>query len=144
MWVVILIFGFTTWPAVARLIRAYYLGFREREFVQAAQAMGVSSRRIMVRHILPNVLSPVIVTSTLYVAIFIMGEAALDYLGVDVHPPTVSWGLAIANAQGYFAIDNWWPFVFPGMFLLLTVLAINFLGDGLRDALDVRAQQVGL
>lgn len=140
MWMVILIFGLTTWPAVARLLRAYYLSFREREFIQAAHAMGVSDMRIMFRHVLPNTLSPVIVTTTLYVAIFISSEAAIDYLGVGIRPPSVSWGLALADSQAYFGANNWWAALFPGLFILITVLAINFLGDGLRDALDVRSR----
>lgn len=140
MWVVILIFGLTSWPGVARLVRAYYLTFRAQEFTQAARAIGVSDTRIIFRHILPNALSPVIVATTLGVAGFIVAEASIDFLGVGIQPPTVSWGLALTNAQDYFGTGNWWWAFFPGLFILITVLAINFLGDGLRDALDVRAR----
>jgi peptide/nickel transport system permease protein len=140
-WVyVVLIFGITTWPIIARLIRAYYLTYRDQEFTQAARAIGVSDVRIIFRHILPNALSPVIVSATLLVAGFIVAEAAIDYLGVGIRPPTVSWGLSLSNAQDYFGVGNWWWAFFPGLFILLTVLSINFLGDGLRDALDVRAR----
>jgi peptide/nickel transport system permease protein len=140
MWFIILIFGVLSWPGAARLVRSYYLTFRNQEFAEAARAVGVSDTRIIFRHILPNALSPVIVSTTLAVAAFITSEAAIDYLGVGIKPPTVSWGLALSNSQDYFGEGNWWWALFPGIFLLLTTLAINFLGDGLRDALDVRAR----
>lgn len=137
---IVAIFGVTGWPGVARLIRSYYLTFRNQEFTEAARAVGVSDSRIIFRHILPNALSPVIVTTTLGVAGYIIFEAALDFLGVGIRPPAVSWGLALANAEDYFGVGNWWWAFFPGAFILLTVLSINFLGDGLRDALDVRSK----
>lgn len=140
MWLIILIFGVLSWPGAARLVRGYYLTFRTQEFTEAARAVGVSDTRIIFRHILPNALSPVIVATTLAVAGFITAEAAIDYLGVGIRPPTVSWGLALSNSQQYFGEGNWWWAFFPGIFLLLTTLAINFLGDGLRDALDVRSR----
>ena len=139
-WFIILIFGFLGWPGVARLIRSYYLTLREQEFTDAARAVGVGSWRIIFRHIMPNALSPVIVSFTLSVAAFIAGEAAIDFLGVGIHEPNVSWGLALSNAQTYLLLGNWWGALFPGLALLLTVLAVNFLGDGLRDALDVKAK----
>lgn len=138
--IIILLFGVLSWPGAARLVRSYYLTFREQEFTQAARAVGVGDARIMFRHILPNALSPIIVAATLAVAGFITSEAAIDFLGVGIKPPTVSWGLGLANAQDYFGEGNWWWAFFPGMFLLMTTLAINFLGDGLRDALDVRSR----
>lgn len=140
VFVIIGIFGFLGWSGTARLIRSYYLTFREQEFTDAARAVGVSSPRIIFRHILPNALSPVIVSFTLAVAAFISGEAAVDFLGVGIHTPDTSWGLALAGAQSDLIVGNWWWAVFPGVCLLLMVLAINFLGDGLRDALDVRAK----
>lgn len=140
MWFIIIIFGVLSWPGAARLVRGYYLTFREQEFTQAARAVGVSDSRIIFRHILPNALSPVIVATTLAVAGFIIAEAAIDFLGVGIRQPTVSWGLALANSQDYFGTGNWWWALFPGIFLLLTTLSINFLGDGLRDALDVRSR----
>jgi ABC-type dipeptide/oligopeptide/nickel transport system permease subunit len=139
--VIVAIFAVTSWPFVARLIRAYYLTFRTQEFTQAARAVGVSDVRIMFRHILPNALSPVIVSATLLVAIFIVAEASIDFLGVGIKPPTTSWGFALTNAQDYFGVGNWWWAFFPGLFILITVLSINFLGDGMRDALDVRARR---
>jgi peptide/nickel transport system permease protein len=138
--IIIGIFGFLGWSGIARLIRSYYLTLRAQEFTEAARAVGVSSPRIIFRHILPNALSPVIVSFTLSVAAFISGEAAVDFLGVGIHTPSVSWGLALAGAQGELIVGNWWWAFFPGVCLLLMVLAVNFLGDGLRDALDVRAK----
>ncbi|HZU11883.1 MAG TPA: ABC transporter permease [Chloroflexota bacterium] len=137
---VILILGLLSWSPTARLVRSYFLSLRSQEFVQAAQALGVSSPRIMFKHMLPNALSVVIVSSTLNVAGFIIAEAAIDFLGVGIHTPNVSWGLALANSESYIADGNWWWPLFPGLALLITVLSVNFLGDGLRDALDVRAK----
>jgi peptide/nickel transport system permease protein len=138
--IIILLFGILSWPGAARLVRSYYLTFRNQEFTEAARAVGVGDARIIFRHILPNALSPIIVAATLAVASFIGSEAAIDFLGVGIHPPTVSWGLALTDAENYFTEGNWWWPFFPGFFLLLTTLAINFLGDGLRDALDVRSR----
>lgn len=135
--VIVLIFGLISWPGTARLVRSYYLTLRTQEFVLAARASGASHARLMFRHILPNALSTVIVSATLLVANFIVAEAAIDYLGVGIKPPEVSWGLSLTNSQEFFTAGNWWWPFFPGMFILLTVLSINFLGDGLRDALDV-------
>jgi peptide/nickel transport system permease protein len=140
VWFIIAIFAFVSWPGVARLVRSYYLSFRQQEFVEAARAVGASDVRIIFRHILPNALSVVIVATTLNIANFIITEAAIDFLGVGIHPPQVSWGLALADAQDYLTVGNWWWALFPGLALLITVLAANFMGDGLRDALDVRAK----
>lgn len=137
---IIIIFGVLGWPGVARLIRSYYLTFRAQEFVEAARAVGVSAPRIIFRHILPNSLSPVIVSFTLLVAGYITAEAAIDFLGLGLTAPNVSWGLALSTSQQEFIFGNWWSTIFPGMALLITVLAVNFLGDGLRDALDVKAK----
>jgi peptide/nickel transport system permease protein len=141
MWLIVLIFGVLSWPGAARLVRGYYLTYRQQEFTEAARAVGVSDTRIMFRHILPNAMSPVIVATTLAVAGFIGAEAAIDFLGVGIKSPTVSWGLSLANSQNYFGEGNWWWALFPGLFLLITTLAINFMGDGLRDALDVRSRR---
>lgn len=138
--VIVLLFGVLSWPGAARLVRSYYLTFREQEFTEAARAVGVSDARIIFRHILPNALSPIIVATTLAVAGFIITEAAIDFLGVGIKEPTVSWGLSLASSEEFIGTGNWWWPFFPGVFLLLTVLAINFLGDGLRDALDVRSK----
>lgn len=135
----IVLFGFATWPSVARLVRGYFLSLKEREFAEAARAFGVSTPRIIMRHLLPNALDVVIVAFTLNTALFIVIEATLDLLNVG--PGTVTWGkeLAITYYAGGVISGYWWQFAFPGGALLVTVLAINFLGDGLRDALDVTA-----
>lgn len=138
---VILAFTLLSWPGVARIVRTYYLTLREQQFVEAARAMGASDLRIIVRHILPNALSPIIVLFTLYVASFMTLEATLDFLGLGIaFPPTPTWGNMLTNAQDELLIGHWWWATFPGLALLLTVLAINWIGDGLRDALDVRDQ----
>lgn len=137
---IIFIFGFLTWPGTARLVRSSYLSMREAEFIESARAVGVNDWRIMFRHILPNVLSPVIVVTTLSVAAFVGLEATLDFLGLGVSYPTATWGNILTDAQGDLLVGDWWWAFFPGLFLVLTVLAVNFVGDGLRDALDVRTR----
>ena len=130
-----------SWPASARLVRSLYLTLRESEFVEAARAVGVNQWRIIFRHVLPNALSPIVVVTTLNVAVFIILEATLDFLGLGIHfPPTASWGNTLTASQGVIPLGIWWWPLFPGMFLVITVLAINFVGDGLRDALDVRSR----
>jgi peptide/nickel transport system permease protein len=139
---VILAFSLLSWPGVARIVRSYYLTLREQEFIEAARAVGVHQFRIIFRHMLPNAIGPIIVLFTLYVASFITLEATLDFLGLGIaFPPTPTWGNLLTNAQDELLIGHWWWATFPGLLLLLTVLAINFLGDGLRDALDVRSQE---
>jgi peptide/nickel transport system permease protein len=137
---IVLLFGVLSWPGAARLVRSYYLSFRSQDFTEAARALGVSDTRIIYRHILPNALSPLIVAATLNVAGFIIAEAAIDFLGVGIRQPAVSWGFALASAQNYIVQGIWWWTFFPGLFLLITVMSFNFLGDGLRDALDVRSR----
>src|SRR2546423_1714661 len=140
LWVIIGIFAVFTWPGLARLARSSYLSLRTQEFAEAARAVGVSNTRIIFRHLLPNALRPVIVATTLNVASFIVVEAAIDFLGAGVKYPDASWGNILANAQTGFSNGNWWWATFPGIALILTVLAVNFIGDGLGDALDVRSK----
>jgi peptide/nickel transport system permease protein len=135
--VVIFLIAFATWPYMARIVRGLVLSLREREFVEASHALGASNRRIMSREILPNIAAPVIVYATLQVPINILFEAALSYLGIGIKPPTTSWGQMISSATPIFN-TAWWFMVFPGVALLITVLAFNLLGDGLRDALNPR------
>jgi peptide/nickel transport system permease protein len=137
----ILIFGLLLWPGLARLVRALYLSLREQEFVQAAHAVGVGDIRIAFRHILPNALGPIIVTATLLVANAIILEAFVSYLNFGLKAQDISWGNALSNSQGTMIVGNWWWPFFPGMFIALTVIAINFMGDGLRDALDPRSKE---
>ena len=134
-WVIVLIIGLLSWPAVARLVRASFLTLREREFTEAARAVGNGDLRIIFRHLLPNAMAPIIVQATLDVANIIVLESTLSYLGLGVQPPTASWGNMLANAQANLSVA-WWAAVFPGLCILVTVLSINYIGDGLRDALD--------
>jgi peptide/nickel transport system permease protein len=137
---IILVFGFLGWPPLARLVRSLFLTLRSEVFVEAARAAGVGSGRIIFRHILPNALSPLIVATTLQVAAVIVTEAFVSFLGfgVDVTQPT--WGNALTGAVRFIPLGNWWWPLFPGMAIVLTVLGINFVGDGLRDALDPRSR----
>ena len=136
----IFIFGLLTWPLIARLVRAMFLTLREADFVEAARAVGVSDTRIAFRHILPSALGPVIVAMTLIMAGNIITEAFVSFLNFGLSPDQTSWGNALSNAQPALSQGNWWWAFFPGMAIALTVLAINFVGDGLRDALDPRSR----
>jgi peptide/nickel transport system permease protein len=137
----IIIFGLLFWPGLARLVRALYLSLREAEFVQAARAVGVSDTRITFRHILPNAMGPIVVSATLIMAGAIVTEAFVSFLNFGIRATDVSWGNALANSQGYLLQGNWWWPFFPGMAIALTVIAVNFIGDGLRDALDPRSKE---
>jgi peptide/nickel transport system permease protein len=134
---IIFLISIATWPTIARLVRGQVLSLREREFVEASRALGASNARIMFREILPNLTAPVIVYASLLIPTNILIEATLSYLGVGIKPPTASWGKMVAEASPIFT-TAWWYMVFPGAALLLTVLAFNLLGDGLRDALNPR------
>ncbi|MFL5779830.1 MAG: ABC transporter permease [Thermoleophilaceae bacterium] len=136
--VVVFIIAFVNWTYIARIIRGQVLSLREKEFVEAARAIGASDARIVFREILPNLVAPIIVYSTLIIPTNILFEAALSFLGVGVQPPDPSWGKMLAKASEIFD-TAWWYMVFPGMALLLTVLAFNLLGDGLQDALNPKA-----
>jgi peptide/nickel transport system permease protein len=127
-------------PTQARVVRGTALSVKENEYVQAARAVGVEDRRVLMRHILPNCMAPVIVLGTLEVATAIIVEAALSFLGLGTQPPTPSWGWDL-RANVVFIEDNPWIAIFPGMAIFLTVLAFNMFGDGLRDALDPRLKQ---
>jgi peptide/nickel transport system permease protein len=134
---IIAVLGLTGWMGVSRLVRGQVLSVREREYVQAAHALGYSASRVLGKHILPNVLTPVIVAATLGIGNAILAEAALSYLGLGVQPPTASWG-TIIQSGGDRLIDAWWITTFPGLAIVFTVMSINLVGDGLRDALDPR------
>ncbi len=128
------------WTYIYRITRGQVLSLREKEFVEAARSLGASNRRIMFREILPNLVAPIIVYSSLLIPVNILFEAALSYLGVGVKPPTASWGQMIADATSNFQ-TVWWYMLFPGIALLLTVLAFNLVGDGLQDALNPKADR---
>ena len=131
----VLIIGLVRWMNVARLVRASFLSLREREFVEAARAVGARPSTIVLQHLLPNSLSPIIVAATLGVASAIIAESTLSFLGLGLQPPASSWGSMLRNAQPQIFTDPWMA-VFPGAMIFLTVISINFVGDGLRDALD--------
>lgn len=133
--------GVVNWVQVCRVTRGQFISLRGREFVEAAHALGLPQHRIIFRHILPNAVAPIIVQATLGMGSIIMIEAGLAYLGFGAQPPTPSWGLMISEGQQYLGQGQWWWSVFPGMAIMYTVLAFNFLGDGLRDALDVRLKR---
>ena len=137
IWLVVLVLGLTGWMSVARIVRGEVLSLREREFVQAARVLGMTDWRIIVRHIVPNTLAPVIVYTTLGIGNTILVEASLSFLGLGVQAPTPSWGNMIADGRDAL-VTAWWIATFPGLAIVLTVTAFNLLGDGLRDALDPR------
>jgi len=134
---IIMVLGVTSWVSYARVVRAEVLTLRTREFVAAAQALGGGGLRIVGRHLLPNVLTPVIVMATLEVARMIILESALSFLGLGVQPPTPTWGGMLADGRAYLS-TAWWLATFPGLCIMLSVLGINLLGDWLRDVLDPR------
>ena len=133
--VIIFVIGITSWPYLARIVRAQFLSIKENDFILAARATGTSTWEIIFRHILPNSIAPIIVSATLSVASAITLEAYISFLGLGVRPPTATWGNMLEGAYNYVE-SAWWLWFFPGMLIALTVLSINFLGDGLRDALD--------
>jgi len=139
--VIVLIIGLTSWPYLARIVRAQFLSLKENEFILAARATGTPTRGIIFGHILPNTMAPIIVAATLGIATAITTEAYISFLGLGVQPPTATWGNMLENSYNYIDSAQWLWF-FPGMLILLTVLSINFVGDGLRDALDPRSRAV--
>ena len=141
MVVVYIAIGVVQWVSIARVVRAQFIYLREREFVEAAKALGLPTWRVVFVHILPNALAPVIVQATLGMGGIILLEAGLAFLGFGAQPPTPSWGLMISEGQKYLGQGIWWWAVFPGLSIMYTVLGFNFLGDGLRDALDVRLKR---
>jgi peptide/nickel transport system permease protein len=136
----IIVMAITTWMIYARVVRGLTLALREQEFVQAIRALGAHDARIIARHVLPNVLPPVMVIWTLEVARVILMESALSFLGLGVPPPTPTWGRMLAEGRDYLTVAGWIS-IFPGIAIMVTVLGINFLGDGLRDLLDPRLRQ---
>jgi peptide/nickel transport system permease protein len=133
----VLVIGLMSWMSVARLVRAEYLSIREKDFVEAARGVGARNRRIIFNHILPNAASPIVVAATLGVGASIITESGLSYLGFGVQPPTPTWGNMLQNAQAQMTFAPWTA-IFPGLMIFAAVISINFVGDGLRDALDPR------
>ena len=138
---IMVVIGLTSWMGVARLVRAEVLSLREREFVLSARVSGLSHLRIILRHIIPNAMGPVLVAATLGVGSAILVESALSFLGIGVQPPTPSWGSILALGKDTIQIA-WWLSFFPGCAILITVLGYNLLGEGLRDALDPKLRGV--
>jgi peptide/nickel transport system permease protein len=134
---IVVLIGAFNWMGLARLVRASFLSVRQREFVIAAEALGVGNGRIIARHILPNVLSPVIVAATLAIGAAIITESALSFLGLGFPPDVPTWGRLLYDAQNFLDLAPHWA-IFPGLLIFLTVLSVNYVGDGLRDALDPR------
>ena len=135
---IIIILGILSWTGTARLVRGQFLGLKEKEFVEAARTLGISNLWIVFRHILPNTATPIIVAATLSVAGTIIAESGLSFLGFGVQPPTPTWGNMLNSAQTEMLRGYWWMAFFPGLMIFLTVISINYVGDGLRDALDPR------
>ena len=140
IWNIMVVIGVTSWMGVARLVRAELLSLKEREFVVAARALGASDVRLILRHLLPNALAPVMVSATLGVAGAILTESALSFLGLGVQPPTPSWGNILTAGKDNIEIA-WWLSVFPGLAILVTVMSYNLLGEGLREAIDPRLKE---
>lgn len=139
--VIIFIIGLTSWPYLARIVRAEFLSIKEREFILAARATGTPTWEIIFKHILPNSIAPIVVSATLGVAGAISLEAYVSFLGLGVRAPTATWGNMLENAYRYIE-SAYWMWLFPGLFIVLIVLSINFVGDGLRDAFDPRSRTV--
>jgi len=139
--VVIIVLAIFSWSSIARIVRGQVLSIREREYVEAARSMGAGPWRIMFIDILPNVIAPLIVYTTLLIPATIVGEASLSFLGVGVQAPTADWGQMISESQQYYQVA-WWFLVFPSLALLITTLAFNIFGDGVRDAFDPRADRL--
>lgn len=137
IWLVVVVLGLTGWMGTSRIVRGEVLSLREREFVQAARALGMNDLRIIGRHVIPNTMAPVIVSATLGIGLTILTEASLSFLGLGVQPPTPSWGNMVSDGRDALT-QAWWIATFPGLAIVLTVVAFNLLGDGLRDALDPR------
>jgi peptide/nickel transport system permease protein len=135
-----LIIGLTSWMELSRILRNQALTLREQDFVQAGRALGASNRWLITRHMLPNTLGPIMVAATLNIANAVLAESYISYLGYGIQPPEASWGNMLNNAQSYFGTAPWIA-LFPGVLITLTVASFNFVGDGLRDALDPRAKR---
>lgn len=140
IFLIIAVLGLTLWPSTARLVRGDVLSLKEREFVLAARALGMSDARVLFRHVVPNTLGPVIVAATLGIGNTILLEAALSFLGLGVQPPTAAWGAMVADGRDHL-LEAWWIATFPGLAIVFTVVAFNLIGDGLRDALDPRLRE---
>ncbi|MEK6751649.1 MAG: ABC transporter permease [Chloroflexota bacterium] len=139
--IVIVVIGVTSWMYLARIVRANVLSLREMDYISASKALGASDIRIFFRHLIPNTMGAIIVSSTLGLAGAILNEAYVSFLGLGVQPPTASWGNMLTSAQSFIQRGAWWMWVFPSLFIIITILSINLIGDGLRDAFDPRSSR---
>ena len=139
--IVILVIGLTSWMFLARIVRANVFSLKELDYIAASRALGASNRHIFFSHLVPNTLGPIIVAATLGLAGAILLEAYVSFLGLGVQPPTSTWGNMMQQAQSFIIRGAWWMWVFPSLLIVLTILSINLLGDGLRDALDPRSSR---
>jgi len=139
--IVILVIGVTSWMYLARIVRANVLSLKEMDYIAASKALGANSPRIFFNHLIPNTLGPIIVASTLGLANAILTEAYVSFLGLGVQPPTATWGNMMDQAQSFLLRGVWWMWVFPSIFIVFTILCINLMGDGLRDAFDPRSSR---
>ncbi|HTC70168.1 MAG TPA: ABC transporter permease, partial [Acidothermaceae bacterium] len=141
IWLVMLAIAAFGWASVGRIIRGQVISMREREYIEAARSLGAGDWRIIFVDILPNVIAPAIVFSTLLLPVSVLSEAALSYLGVGIPPPTADWGQMISAAEPLYQVA-WWYLLFPSLALLITTLAFNIFGDGVRDAFDPRSDRL--
>jgi peptide/nickel transport system permease protein len=139
--VIIAVISFFAWAGISRIVRGQTLSIKEKEYIEAARSLGAGPLRIMFVDILPNLLAPVLVLATLYIPNAVVFEATLSYLGLGIQQPTASWGNILADAQNFYQ-QAWWYVVFPALALLITTLAFNLLGDGIRDAMDPRTERI--
>ncbi len=137
--IVILVIGITSWMYLARIVRANVLSLKEMDYIAASKALGANDRRVFFQHLVPNTLGPIIVAATLGLAGAILLEAYVSFLGLGVQPPTATWGNMMQQAQSFIIRGAWWMWVFPSLLIIITILCINLLGDGLRDAFDPRS-----
>jgi len=137
--IVILVIGLTSWMYLARIVRANVLSLKEMDYISVSKSLGASDVRIFFRHLIPNTMGAIIVASTLGLAGAILSEAYVSFLGLGVQPPTASWGNMLTQAQQFIQRGSWWMWVFPSSFIVFTILCINLVGDGLRDAFDPRS-----
>lgn len=139
--IVILVIGITSWMYLARIVRANVLSLKQLDYISAARALGANDRRIFFSHLVPNTLGPIIVSATLGLASAILTEAYVSFLGLGVQQPTSTWGNMMQQAQSFLIRGAWWMWVFPSLFIVFTILCINLMGDGLRDAFDPRSSK---
>jgi ABC-type dipeptide/oligopeptide/nickel transport system permease subunit len=138
---IVILITFFSWSGIARIVRGQTLSLKEKEYIEAARSLGAGPFRIMFFDILPNLLAPVLVVGTLYIPNAVVFESTLSFLGLGIQPPTPSWGNMLADASNFYNVA-WWYIVFPALFLLITTLAFNLLGDGIRDAMDPRTERL--